>query len=795
MDDSRFLPAIKFLLWLSCLGMPVLVGCASSGGSSGSGGSGGVPVSTAVQIVAGSGTLTITPATVTIHPGDQNLPINVSVAGSTYSGPIYITLTDLPSGITFTPLTLTSGGSGTLDLSASASADQEGFNATEPLYSDANSSTNSVSVVGVEGSGLILAPMALTVSLSNPSFAPAASQINLPIVTINTSGAPITSKTVDVPGTITITSANGKTSYLPNSSDTDDTATFHVHGHSEAAMPKLPYDVKLNTSVDLLNTMGLACPYVTSGKAKPTCDKSKTYVLIANYDDKTFLRDWSASALANAIPIGGAYLNSPADSPTPSGTSTLMPWATHSLFVELYVNGAYEGTYQLIEKVNVDAHRININELAETDVTDDITGGYLLEIDHYEDEAFVFQTPHGVPIGLDDPDFSPDSEVPAQTTYISNYVDSAENALFASDFTDPTLGWRAYFDQTSAVNFYIVNEVMGNVDGGDFYSSNYFYKNTDNPLLYMGPVWDFDYSSGNASDTPIMNPTVPWVQVANPWYPRWFQDPVFKAAVTSQWNALKNNGVFTAWLASINQQAAALQQSQANNFARWPMLGIEVWPNSEAAGSYDGELGYYTNWLNTRIAYLDSLFNNKAQTSTALTVSSRVARQGVPFQLSAHVSGQSAPTGSVSFLSGAVLLGAGAIDGSGNVSMTVPSLPAGSDALEAVYEGDAANALSASSSISVAVSAPLNATTTALSASASNTNFVVIVLGVSGTASPSGTVTFTASGQLLGSVTLAGNGSALFSPTQLPAGATSMQAAYSGDATYQSSSATLPLAP
>jgi hypothetical protein len=739
--------------------------------------------------------LAVTPNAVTIHPGDQNIPVMVSVAGSTYTGPINVTLTGLPSGISVSALTLTNGGSGTLNISASVSADQGAFYSdTPPASPESTSDTNSVAVVGVEGSALIKTPMALTVSISNPSYAPAPSQINLPIVTINTSGQPVVSKTVDVPGTITITSANGQTSYLPNSSDTDNTAVIHVHGHSTTYMPKLAYEFKLTTSLDLLDTMGLVCPYVTS-KGKATCDKSKTYVLLANYDDKDLLRDWSASALANAIPIGNGYLNSPADSPSPSGTSTLMPWASHSLFVELYLNGVYEGNYQLTEKVNVDSHRININELAETDITDDITGGYLMEIDHYEDEAFVFFTPQGEPIGLEDPDFSPDPEVPQQTSYISNYVDSAETALFAGNFTDPTLGWRAYFDETSAINFYIVNDVMGNVDGGLFFSSDYLYKNIDNPLLYMGPVWDFDFSSGNASITPIANPTVPWMQTQNPWYPQWFKDPGFKADVVTQWNALKNNGVFTAWIASINAQAATLQQSQANNFGRWPMQGIEVWPNSEAAGNYDGEVAYLTNWINLRIGYLDSLFNGKAQTTSTLAVPARTLREGSPVTLSAHVTGQSTPTGDVSFLSGSVVLGSGVLDGNGDASFTAANLPPGSNKLEAVYGGDDSNALSASLPSSVSVLAPLLPTVTTVSSSDSNTTFTVLVLGNSGTALPTGTVILTANGQTLGAGSLAANGTAVFFPGQLPGGATSIQATYSGDFNFQGSSYTLQLSP
>jgi hypothetical protein len=792
MKRTCILSALKVLLSLSLLATFGLVGCATSGGSSGA----SPTTPPAIQTGVGSGTLTVMPNSVTIFPGEQNVPVTVSVTGSTYTGPINVTLTGLPSGISVSPVTLTGAGSGTLNISASVSADGAAFYSTKPPATDEpTSAANSVTAVAVEGTGLITAPLSLTVSISNPSYAPTASQINLPIATINTSGVAIVSKTVDIPGTITITSANGQTSYLPNASDTDDTAVFHVHGHSTAYMPKLAYEFKLNTSIDLLNTMGLKCPYVTDTSAKPTCDKSKTYVLLANYDDKTLLRDWSASALANAIPIGGGYLNSPADSPTPSGTSTLMPWAAHSLFVELYVNGVYEGNYQLIEKVNVDSHRVNITELTETDTTGDVTGGYLMEIDHYEDEAFVFFTPKEVPIGLIDPDFSPDPEVPQQTTYISNYVDAAETALFASNFTDPTLGWRAYFDETSAINFYIVNDVMGNVDGGIFFSSDYLYKNVDNPLLYMGPVWDFDYSSGNAAVTPIANPTVPWMQTQNPWYPQWFMDPGFKASVVTQWNALKNNGVFTAWLASINAESATLQQSQANNFGRWPMQGIEVWPDSQAAGNYNGEVTYLTDWLSLRIAYLDSLFNGKTQTFTTLTPPSGTLRDGSAVTLSAQVTGQTAPTGNVSFLAGSVVLGAGALNGNGDASLTTSSLPPGTDKLEAIYNGDANNALSTSLTVSETVLDPLISTVTTVSSSASNTTFTVVVLGNAGTIGPTGTITFTANGEQIGTATLSAFGTAALTITQLPAGTTSVQATYGGDSNYQGSASTLAISP
>jgi CotH kinase protein/Bacterial Ig-like domain (group 3) len=645
--------------------------------------------------------LSVNPSALTIYPGQQNVPLTIKVSGSN-PGPVAITLSGLPSGITVSPLKVTPGNAGTLMLSASLSAGQEGF--SNQNLSIPTSWTARVTVYGNAASAGMATTFSLTISISNPSFTPAASAINLPIVNINTSGVPIVSKTTDVTGTITITSADAQTSYLPNASDSDNTATFHVHGNSTSLMPKLPYHVKLNTSLDLLNTMGLTCPYVTDTKAKPTCDKSKSFILLANYDDKTLLRTWAAATLANAIPMGSGFLTSPPGSPSPSGTGALMPWAPHSLFVELFLNGVYEGNYQLTEEVKVDSHRVNIDELAETDTAPaQVTGGYLLDIDVNPNlDAYVFNTPKGLPVEMVDPDYSPDPEVPEQTSYISNYVGAAETALFSDSFTDPVQGWRAYFDEAAAVNFYLVNEVMGN--GDIFINSNYLYKNDNNPLLYMGPVWDFDVSSGNANYVPIVNPTVPWARTQGFWFGRMFADPGFAADAVLQWNALKSNGVFTGWLASIRQMASSLEQSQANNFGRWPMQGIEVWPNAEAAGSYDGEVAYLMNWLTLRMAYLDSLFNNKAPTLITLDANvpqhtgrtpDRPLPNGAALTLTAHVSGGVTPTGVVSFLSNGVLIGTGSLDGSGAATVTVSGL-GGMDELQAVYNGDAGNALSTS---------------------------------------------------------------------------------------------------
>jgi hypothetical protein len=202
-------------------------------------------------------TVAANPSSAIIYPGEQGVAVTVTVNAGAYTGPVTITMFGLPSGVTAAPLVLAGSSSGTLLLSASLSAGQEGFS---PLYDSANTSwTAPVTLLAAAGASLSTAQFFLTVSISNPAFVPASGSINLPIVNINTNGVAVISKTTDVAGAITITSADGQTTYLPNSSDTDNTATFHVHGNSTAGMPKLPYHIKLNTSVDLLNAMGLNC--------------------------------------------------------------------------------------------------------------------------------------------------------------------------------------------------------------------------------------------------------------------------------------------------------------------------------------------------------------------------------------------------------------------------------------------------------------------------------------------------------------------------------------------------------
>lgn len=93
---------------------------------------------------AQSFSLSVPPAAMTIYPGEQNVPITVSVGSSSYAGPVSITLTGLPSGITVAPLILTPGSSGTLLISAALNSDHEAFPPVHPNIIDPGIPTNTV---------------------------------------------------------------------------------------------------------------------------------------------------------------------------------------------------------------------------------------------------------------------------------------------------------------------------------------------------------------------------------------------------------------------------------------------------------------------------------------------------------------------------------------------------------------------------------------------------------------------------------------------------------------------------
>jgi len=188
--------------------------------------------------------------------------------------------------------------------------------------------------------------------------------------------------------------------------------------------------------------------------------------------------------------------------------------------------------------------------------------------------------------------------------YIETYIAETEDAIFSPDFANPVTGYAAYLDVDSAINYYLINELVKNVDG-DLRRSTFLYKKRDGKLTF-GPVWDFDIAIGNAEGSGA-NPN-DWRIRGAPWFERMFQDPIFEARVRAKWAQLRANGQLSDILTYIDRQALFLSRVQIRNFETWDILSRIVWPSPVAPGTYSGEITYMRNWLRDRIAWMDTEF-------------------------------------------------------------------------------------------------------------------------------------------------------------------------------------------
>lgn len=395
---------------------------------------------------------------------------------------------------------------------------------------------------------------------------PAGVAESLPLLSITTnSGAEITSKEDYAPAQYRLTSETGQ---LLQNGNLD----IRGRGNSTWEMPKKPYRLRLASSTP---TLGMPA--------------NRHWVLLANYSDKTLIRNDVAFELSRRVG---------------------MEYTPRSRYVELQLNGTDRGIYQLTEHIRIDPNRVNIPELKIGDTSPDlITGGYLIEIDFRRGEDYCYESPRtGIIFCLSNPETLLEPGWENQRAYIEGYLAQTEDAIFSDRFTDPAVGYAAYLDVDSMINFYLIAEWLKNVDS-NLGSSVYLHKKRNGKLTF-GPIWDFDLSIGNVdfkdADGLDAGATDGWYVRSASWFARLFQDPAFETKVKAKWNQLKASGVLEDMFTYIDQQSRLLSKVQVNNFTIWEILGIYVWPNRVVTGSYEGEVAAMKTWLRERTNWMDT---------------------------------------------------------------------------------------------------------------------------------------------------------------------------------------------
>ncbi|MGH9272062.1 MAG: CotH kinase family protein [Ilumatobacteraceae bacterium] len=372
----------------------------------------------------------------------------------------------------------------------------------------------------------------------------------------------------------------------PDGADETNAMTTRIRGRGNSTwvMPKKPYRLRLDAAAPLAGMPA-----------------ARNWALLANYSDKSLVRNRLAMDLGDQVGLD---------------------YSPRSEFVELYLNGAYQGVYELFEHVEIGPDRIPVPQLdPDSDTAAGvITGGYHLEVDHRLDEDVCWSTARGVPICSKDPEFDPtavtDPAHPssAQHRYITNYVNEAEAAI-----NTPGDSYAAYFDVDAMVDWYLVSELMKNTDSriaaagagaGGFTSSVFLYKDRGGKLEF-GPLWDFDIAAGNTNYNGLEDPTGWWIRESD-WHAPLFAHSSFGREVFTQWCQLRRDGVIAGIPARIDSIVAEIGPvAVGENFERWPILGVYVWPNAFVGATHQEEVDYLKTWLATRADWMHTEYTSE----------------------------------------------------------------------------------------------------------------------------------------------------------------------------------------
>lgn len=345
---------------------------------------------------------------------------------------------------------------------------------------------------------------------------------------------------------VTLYAADGSVNYQST------TNTIQGRGNATWNREKRPYSLTLSADSSLLG-MGSA----------------SNWVLLANAYDETNLNNKLIFDLA---------------------AQAGLPWSPDSRWVDLYLNGEYNGVYLLTEKVEVQENRLPL---------DTSSGSFLCKIDLNERfdslrSPFLTNANRAVEI------VTPLINIAQEAATIQQLVQQMEQALLSgNDLSNSPL-----IDLDSWVRRYLIDEISGNIDAD--LASSYFYY--DQGKFYAGPVWDYDMALGNNSRN--QNPQAFIAKNGqkadafySPYYEALYANPSFYSCMTqlyeTQFKPLLEQLVYE----TIDQQAAKIQKASQMNSLRWRTMFDKLQDrNPGAVHTVEGIKDY----LSQRIAFLDS---------------------------------------------------------------------------------------------------------------------------------------------------------------------------------------------
>lgn len=410
---------------------------------------------------------------------------------------------------------------------------------------------------------------------------------SLPILKITTNGQVIPNE-VKITATLQIIdNPNGQTNFVADAPNGyDGQIAIEQRGNSSGWMPKKSFNFETQQADGSNNNASLL--------GMPA---ENDWVLLANYSDKTLMRNFLAQNIFEKMGRYGVRMR----------------------HCELVIDGEYRGIYVLGERIKRDSQRVDIAKLDPDENTgEDVTGGYIIKIDWQNGTnlgGFSSQFPainNANPLYYQFHYPQADAITTAQAEYIASYVDSFEQAMHGPNFQDPDLGWRRFAGEGSFTDFILLYELSNNVDA--YWLSTFLHKDK-NGKLRAGPPWDFDLAFNNADYSEGWS-TSGWRHdwLANNtdllpfFWQRIWQDTAFAKQAACRWHELREGALHPDSLkAIIAEKELQLEGPQMENFTLWDIIGVWVWPNVQPLPqSYEEEISRLQSWVASRAAWMDA---------------------------------------------------------------------------------------------------------------------------------------------------------------------------------------------
>lgn len=339
-------------------------------------------------------------------------------------------------------------------------------------------------------------------------------------------------------------------------------------GHSTWLWEKKPYKIKLDKAVSVL---GLA--------------KDKEWILLANYADKSLIRNTVAYQMARSL----------------DG----IDWNPTQYPVDLFVNGVYRGVYSIGEHMKASEGRVNVEkDSPEADT------GFLLEIGGSDSGDVLgedyFHTDAGLAKYIVIKSPKDDEITDEQKRFITEYMNDAEKAIVSGQ------NFEEYIDVDSFCDWIIIHELAYNIDSC-FRRSCYLTKDTGGKLQ-MGPVWDFDLAFGNCNkdnqkynDWATVGKTADSAYVKVNWCNYLMENERFRARLHDRWFEVRDSLLEEA-MNCIDRYSGKIQRSQEENFKVWQIWGKKAGYQSSRNlkhESYELQIQYLKDFLQMRASWID----------------------------------------------------------------------------------------------------------------------------------------------------------------------------------------------